>query len=257
MATSFPADWSWYEHYVVPITSKCYEAFAPYLQFEDAPITIFDAGCGVGAGLAIIKKWFHPDSRLVGIDIDTQAVAESASLNLPNTSVVVGDLEQLEMPDSECDRYVSCSILAWVKHPSKVVAEAFRVLQPGGLAGFCVFAPRERCQWMSMKATFHERATIEDHDLKTCLVNMFQCSSQEILTSLATQAGFELVHFFELQLPVLTPNYEAACFRDPHIAEVLKNPRNAEILSEELAKLRQESELPTVGFIFLIVRKPS
>lgn len=220
-------------------------------------MTILDAGCGMGVGLPIIQKWFHSDSSLVGVDLDPQAVAASASLNLPNTSVVVGDLEQLEMPNSQYDRYVSCSILAWVKHPSEVVAEAFRVLKPGGLAGFCVFAPRERCEWMNMKATFHERARIENHDLKTCLANMFQCSSQEILTSLATQAGFELLHFFEQQMSVLAPDYEAACFNDPHISEVLLDPYNAEILSEELGKLRRESGLPTVGYIFLIVRKPS
>jgi ubiquinone/menaquinone biosynthesis C-methylase UbiE len=257
MATQFKVSWSWYEKHVHPITSLCYEAFEPYLQFKDEPLTILDAGCGLGVGLPIIQKWFHSDSRLVGVDIDPKALAVAASLNLPNTSVVLGNLQQLEMPDSHFDRYISCSILSWVADPSRVIAEAFRVVKPGGVAGFCVFAPRERCQWMNMQSTFRERAIMEDQGLKSSNANAFQCSSEEILRSLTSQAGFEFVHCFEQQLVIRTPDYEAGTFENPSLSKFFENPRNVEIMNELFAELRQKSEPPSVGFIFITLKKPS
>ena len=60
--------------------------FGPY---RDRPITLLEYGIYHGGSLQMWKKFFHPDSRIIGVDIDPRC----ASLTEPGIEVVIGDQE--------------------------------------------------------------------------------------------------------------------------------------------------------------------
>lgn len=66
---------------------------------------------------------------------------------------MVGDVEDLsQFPDNHFDIYLSNLCLQLVKNQEKALAEAFRVLTPGGRIGFSVWSEREKAINLHMDA---------------------------------------------------------------------------------------------------------
>lgn len=85
---------------------------------------LLDVGCGTGW----IAKHF---ANYTGIDGSPDAVAQAAELG---RDVLLGDVDRpLPFPDASFDAVVMKDLLEHVQTPSAVVAEARRVLVPGGL----------------------------------------------------------------------------------------------------------------------------
>jgi ubiquinone/menaquinone biosynthesis C-methylase UbiE len=88
---------------------------------------------GVGTGLDI--PWLKPGAAYVGIDLTaamiTRARAKAREYRLP-IHLVRGDGMVLPFRDGSFDRVVLHLILAVVPHPTVLLAEAARVVRPGG-----------------------------------------------------------------------------------------------------------------------------
>jgi 2-polyprenyl-3-methyl-5-hydroxy-6-metoxy-1,4-benzoquinol methylase len=94
---------------------------------------ILDAGCGLG----MYVRAFHRFSEQVyGVDIDPEKVAE-ASQELPH--IHAASAEALPFPDRFFDVVLSNEVLEHLGDDRKGVAEACRVLRPGGR--LVIFAP--------------------------------------------------------------------------------------------------------------------
>lgn len=89
---------------------------------------ILDAGCGTGVLLRRIAA-MAPAARLVGID-GTRAMIRRAHPQL--AALGVGDVCHLPLASGSLDAVVLASVLQYVPSEEGVLAEAVRVLRPGG-----------------------------------------------------------------------------------------------------------------------------
>lgn len=94
---------------------------------------LLDVGCGQGRLLKLLASRAH---RVVGVDIDPAARrlarAEVLLAGLPNCTLRQGDMLQLPFPDADFDTIILDDVLADAGHPEKALAEARRLLRPGG-----------------------------------------------------------------------------------------------------------------------------
>lgn len=91
----------------------------------------------IGAGNArMLKLLGRRASRAVGIDIDgdqrRQARAELAVAGLGSCTIRAGDAHRLDFADAAFDTVILDEVLVPSAEPGRVVAEASRVLAPGG-----------------------------------------------------------------------------------------------------------------------------
>ena len=117
-----------------------------------APLTEMPPGdvlvAGIGTGLDI--PHLPPQHRYVGLDL-TRAMLLKAQRRTGGKHVrlVQGDVHRLPFPDGHFDAVVLHLILAVVPHPELCLAEAARVLKPGGrvLVFDKFLKPGERALW--------------------------------------------------------------------------------------------------------------
>jgi ubiquinone/menaquinone biosynthesis C-methylase UbiE len=105
---------------------------------------LLDIGTGTGRMLEI----FAPQvERAVGIDLSREMLAV-ARVNLErserrNCSVRHGDMYQLPLPGASFDAVIIHQVLHYAERPGQVIAEAARVLRPGGHLVVVDFAPHD------------------------------------------------------------------------------------------------------------------
>jgi ArsR family transcriptional regulator len=150
---------------------------------------LVDIGCGQGR---ILKLLASRARRAVGVDIDSDARrfarAELLLAGLPNCSLRQGDMYALPLADSDFDTAILDDVLSDAARPTEAIAEAVRILRPGGrllmlssaaaqevpelrarLAGWCAATelrlaparaiPAKDPEWLLAVATKHDTAT--------------------------------------------------------------------------------------------------
>jgi SAM-dependent methyltransferase len=94
---------------------------------------LLDVGCGQGKMLKLLASRAH---RVIGVDIDPDARrlarAEVLLAGLPNCSLRQGDMYALPFADRAFDTIILDDILADAERPTVALAEALRLLRPGG-----------------------------------------------------------------------------------------------------------------------------
>jgi arsenite methyltransferase len=96
---------------------------------------LLELGCGPGFYARRLAGLF-PDLRVIGLD-RSAAQLERARARLDEARIGtcrfdLGDATALPYPDASVDAVISARLLAAVEDPARVVAEAYRVLRPGG-----------------------------------------------------------------------------------------------------------------------------
>lgn len=94
---------------------------------------ILDVGCGIGT---YVRKLRELSDDVHGVDVEADRVA-TASASLPNIQVAPG--ESLPYPDGRFDMVLLHEVIEHVDDDRRTVAEALRVLKPGGKV--VIFAP--------------------------------------------------------------------------------------------------------------------
>ncbi|MGE5477775.1 MAG: ArsR/SmtB family transcription factor [Bacteroidales bacterium] len=105
---------------------------------------LVDMGTGTGRVLEVLSPRIE---RGIGIDLSREMLAV-ARANLERASlrhcmVRQGDITQLPLPAASADMVTIYQVLHYAVDPAAVVAEAARVLQPGGLLVVVDFAPHQ------------------------------------------------------------------------------------------------------------------
>ncbi len=106
----------------------------PFAQFEQAKgKRVLEVGLGTGADFS---RWVRAAAIAFGRDLTHASVGlvqERLELAGLNANVAVGDAEDLkEFPDNYFDIYYSWGVLHHTASPERAIAEAHRVLKPGG-----------------------------------------------------------------------------------------------------------------------------
>jgi arsenite methyltransferase len=99
--------------------------------------TILDHACGAGMDLLLAARRIGPRGRAIGIDVTpgmrTWARRAAAQAGLAErVEIVSGSFEQLPLPDASIDIVLSNGVLNLAPDKPAVLAEALRVLRPGG-----------------------------------------------------------------------------------------------------------------------------
>jgi SAM-dependent methyltransferase len=92
---------------------------------------VLDVGCSTGYGTAGVAV-ARPASRIVGIESDPNHLAE-AWTRFPWLTILEGDAATLPIADDSVDAVLLLDVVEHVAEPERALAEAHRVLRPGGV----------------------------------------------------------------------------------------------------------------------------
>jgi len=122
-----------------PLTSQ---ATAPLLDAAGvtAGTRLLDVACGPGY---VAAAGAARGARATGIDFSSTMIAEARRLH-PALELREGDAEALDLPDAAFDAVTIAFGLLHFARPERAVAEACRVLAPGGRLAFSVWDVPER-----------------------------------------------------------------------------------------------------------------
>lgn len=93
--------------------------------------TVADLGCGTGALAAELATQVR---RVIAVDQSAAMLATARKVLAGRDNVELHDapLESLPIPDQSCDAAIASLVLSYLDHPAPALAEAFRILRPGG-----------------------------------------------------------------------------------------------------------------------------
>ena len=128
-------------HRVDALPDPVVESFAgvgnPFSWGELQPgETVVDLGCGAGFDTILAAQMVTSEGRVIGVDM-TPAMLQKARRNgellgLGNVDLREGYLEELPIADATADVVISNGVINLCPDKATVLAEAFRVLRPGG-----------------------------------------------------------------------------------------------------------------------------
>lgn len=102
---------------------------------EGAEGEVLEAGCGTGLSFG----YYRSAARVVGIEPDpgmrARAVRRAREARVP-VEVRDGDAQRLDFPDASFDTVIFGLVLCTIPDPAAALAEARRVLRPGGVVRF-------------------------------------------------------------------------------------------------------------------------
>jgi len=97
-------------------------------------------GVGTGADLPLLPRHVH----VLGVDLTPAMIGRARQHARPGIELRVMDAHHLELPDDGFDAVLLHQILNVVTDPAPILAEAARVLRPGGRVSiFDKFAPED------------------------------------------------------------------------------------------------------------------
>jgi SAM-dependent methyltransferase len=105
-------------------------------------VRLLDLGCGTGLLLALARE---RGAEVVGLDV-SPPMLDVAARRLPDAELHVADLQTLPFPDASFDVVTAVNAFQFAADSVAAVADAARVLRPGGRLGIGLFAEPERAQ---------------------------------------------------------------------------------------------------------------
>ena len=209
------------------------EAVAPLLDAlaVGSGQQLLDICCGTGQALAVALE---RGAAVWGVDL-APAMVERSRSRAPAATVVVGDAEALPFDDGRFDAAACCFGLNHLPDQERALAEAWRVLRPGGLYGFTIWCPPG-------PSKFHElvQEAIRSHgrvDVPAPVdAPRLRFGEPELCLALLQAAGFEQPEVRELPL--------AFTLESPHTVLELAatSPRVSRLLALQSADDRQRIE---------------
>ncbi len=98
--------------------------------------TVLDLGSGAGADVLISARRVAPSGRAIGLDMTDEmldlARRNAAEAGVENVEFIKGYMEELPLDDDSVDVVISNCVINLSADKPRVVAEAARVLKPGG-----------------------------------------------------------------------------------------------------------------------------
>ncbi len=97
---------------------------------------VIDLGSGGGIDTLMAARLVAPSGRAIGLDtlpeMLEQAARNAAEAGIANAEWLRGELESISLPDASVDVVISNGVVNLSPRKGRALAEAFRVLRPGG-----------------------------------------------------------------------------------------------------------------------------
>jgi ubiquinone/menaquinone biosynthesis C-methylase UbiE len=97
---------------------------------------VLDLGSGGGIDVLLSARRVGPPGKAYGLDMTDEMLAlareNQARSGLTNVEFLKGDIERIPLPDNAVDVIISNCVINLSADKDRVIAEAFRVLKPGG-----------------------------------------------------------------------------------------------------------------------------
>lgn len=97
---------------------------------------VLDLGSGGGIDVLLSAKRVGPTGNVYGLDMTDEMLAlaneNKSRAGAENVEFLKGDIEQIPLPDASVDVIISNCVINLSADKRKVLAEAYRVLKPGG-----------------------------------------------------------------------------------------------------------------------------
>lgn len=115
------------------IYEMCREDYPPVLaELEKEPFAdVLDCGCGTGPMLELLHAKY-PEKYYTGLDLTPEMIRKAQDKQLPNTTFVVGDCENLPFAPESFDVVICTNSFHHYPNPQDFFASVYRVLRPGG-----------------------------------------------------------------------------------------------------------------------------
>jgi arsenite methyltransferase len=102
----------------------------------EAGQTVLDLGSGGGIDVLLSARRVGPTGRAIGLDMTNEMLAlawrNATEAGVTNVEFLKGQIESIPLPDNSVDVIISNCVINLSGDKRKVLAEAFRVLRPGG-----------------------------------------------------------------------------------------------------------------------------
>ena len=97
---------------------------------------VLDLGSGGGIDVLLSAQRVGPTGKAYGLDMTDEMLAlardNQETSGLTNVEFLKGDIERIPLPDNSVDVVISNCVINLSADKDRVIAEAFRVLKPGG-----------------------------------------------------------------------------------------------------------------------------
>jgi arsenite methyltransferase len=97
---------------------------------------VLDLGSGAGADVLISARRVGPTGRAIGLDMTGEMLAlarvNAAQAGVENVEFIEGYIEDIPLPEASVDVVISNCVINLAADKRLVIAEAARVLRPGG-----------------------------------------------------------------------------------------------------------------------------
>ena len=101
--------------------------------------TVLDLGSGGGIDVLLSARRVSPGGTAYGLDATPEMIdlarGHAASAGVGNAEFLLGDIEDIPLPDGHVDVVISNCVINLSADKPRALAEAFRVLRPGGRLG--------------------------------------------------------------------------------------------------------------------------
>jgi arsenite methyltransferase len=98
--------------------------------------TVLDLGSGGGIDVLLSARRVGPTGKVYGLDMTDEMLAlareNQRKAGVDNVEFLKGEIEQIPLPDCSVDVIISNCVINLSPDKDRVIAEAFRVLKPGG-----------------------------------------------------------------------------------------------------------------------------
>src|SRR2546428_7088187 len=97
---------------------------------------VLDLGSGGGIDVLLSARRVGPTGKACGLDMTEEMLSlareNQRTAGITNVEFLKGDIERIPLPDATVDVIISNCVINLSADKEKVLAEAFRVLKPGG-----------------------------------------------------------------------------------------------------------------------------
>lgn len=120
---------------------------------------LVDLGCGTGRALVLAR-----DRGATGTGVDATApLLEVARQRLPGATLLLGELDELPLPDREADAVIGVNAFQFAAHPPTAIREAARLLAPGGRLVASLFAEPARSESTVLHRALSPLMPVREH----------------------------------------------------------------------------------------------